>query len=344
MDQKPLKVFISYKWEEDAHNRWVEKFATDLRTAGFDAILDRWEVRFGDSFTDYMTSKIHEADVILFIMTTRSVAAAEAPKGEGGAVKFEIQMATSRRIAGENMRLIGIYREGHNTVAHLRDHRYADFRDDSKYEENLKELIDDLLGKDKRPPLPLRIDSDYQPQPTPIPVPFLASGLDKREMSVLGALYDYSLKNDTDFIDLSRFIQSPQGKDTFNSHGDGVYDTIEYLADSGYFDNVRKMANNLMIFHGNGYGFEVCASLLGFATFDKLLQSAIRKVVEYGTRMTGDQLAKALTAFGELRPIVILYLFKVMKNRGWINYIHPMGTNAQPVITAITSLGKRAAQ
>lgn len=149
----PLKVFISYKWEDDAHNKWVEKFATDLRTAGIDAKLDKWEVRFGDSFTDYMTSKIAEADVVLFIMSSRSVAAAEAPRGEGGAVKFEMQMATSRRIAGEKMRLIGIYREGNQTAAHLRDHRYADFRDDTQYLSSLQELIDDLLGKEKRPPL-----------------------------------------------------------------------------------------------------------------------------------------------------------------------------------------------
>ena len=122
MTQRPLKVFISYKWEDEVHNKWVEKFATDLRAAGIDAKLDKWEVRLGDSFTDYMTSKITEADVVLFIMTTQSVAAAEAQKGSGGAVKFEIQIATSRRIAGENMRLIGVYREGIQTPGHVRDH------------------------------------------------------------------------------------------------------------------------------------------------------------------------------------------------------------------------------
>ncbi|HEV2860402.1 MAG TPA: TIR domain-containing protein [Pyrinomonadaceae bacterium] len=153
MDKPTLKVFISYKWEDDAHNEWVKKFATDLRAAGIDAKLDRWEVRLGDSFTDYMTSKINEADAVLFIMTTRSIAAVEAPKGEGGAVKFEMQMATSKRIAGEKMRLIGIFREGTATPAHLRDHRYADFRNDSEYEIRLKELIDDLSDEDSRPPL-----------------------------------------------------------------------------------------------------------------------------------------------------------------------------------------------
>jgi|GEM_PF-2905267 len=157
----PLNVFISYKWEDAAHNQWVEMFATDLRTAGLDAKLDQWEVRLGDSFTDYMTSKIAEADVVLFIMTTRSVEAVEAPTA-GGAVKFEMQMATSRRIAGEKMRLIGVYREGTQTAAHLRDHKYADFRDNSRYRESLQELVDDLLGHDKRPPLGSRVDPNVK--------------------------------------------------------------------------------------------------------------------------------------------------------------------------------------
>jgi hypothetical protein len=100
-----------------------------------------------------MTSKINDADVVLFIMTARSVAAVEAPQGQGGAVKFEMQIAKSRSIAGENIRLIGVYREGGKSAAHLRDNRYADFRDDSQYQARLKELVDDLLGIDKRPPL-----------------------------------------------------------------------------------------------------------------------------------------------------------------------------------------------
>lgn len=144
------KVFISYKWEDYAHNEWVEKLATNLRQAGIEATLDKWEVRLGDSFTDYMTSKIDEADVVLFIITTSSVKAIESQKG---AVNFEMQMATARRTAGEEMRLIGIYREGNKPPAQLRDHRYADFRDDTRYEMSLELLVDDLLGRTQAPPV-----------------------------------------------------------------------------------------------------------------------------------------------------------------------------------------------
>ena len=147
----PPKVFISYK-RDDLHNGWVEKLARDLRSHGIEAILDKWELRLGDSLTDYMTLKISEADVILFIITTKSVAAVEGP-GQGGPLKFEMQIATARRTAGEKMRIIGIYREGDKTPVHLRDHRYADFRDNSKYKEAMEELVRDLFCECDVPPI-----------------------------------------------------------------------------------------------------------------------------------------------------------------------------------------------
>ena len=141
----PLKVFISYKWENESHKEWVRKLAVDLIEHGIDAFLDDWYVRLGDSFTQYMTSMIDIANVVLFIMTKESVAAVESTKE--GAVRFEMQLAMSRKLAGDKLRVIGIYREGDKIAAPIRDSRYADFRDDSKYDTNLKALVDDLLNR-----------------------------------------------------------------------------------------------------------------------------------------------------------------------------------------------------
>lgn len=149
-NNRRLRVFISYKWQDDLHNGWVEKFAADLRQHGIETILDKWYVRYGDSFIDYMTSMIGIADIVLFVMTKDSVTAVEAKSG-GGAVKFKMQLAKTRSIAGEKMRLIGVLREGDSVPAHLRDRRYADFRRDSDYESRLRDLIDDLLGLTNTP-------------------------------------------------------------------------------------------------------------------------------------------------------------------------------------------------
>lgn len=99
-----------------------------------------------------MQYQIADADVLLFVITPDSVAAAEAPVGHGGALKFEVQMMNSRRMA-EGTKIIGIYRSGDRPPNYLRDHRYVDFRDDDKFEISLKLLVDDLLGIAKPPPV-----------------------------------------------------------------------------------------------------------------------------------------------------------------------------------------------
>jgi len=150
--EKSLRAFISYKWETKEHLAWVEKLAGALRASGIDALLDRWEIKLGESFTEYMQEHISSADVILFIITPEAVKAAEAPKGKGGALKFEVQMMNARRIA-EGTRIIGIYRSGDRPPHYLRDHRYVDFRDDGEFENSLKQLVEDLFGRAGPPKL-----------------------------------------------------------------------------------------------------------------------------------------------------------------------------------------------
>jgi hypothetical protein len=147
-----IKAFVSYKWIGKQGDPWVEKFASDLRRAGIDALLDKWEVKLGESFTEYMSARIAECDVVLFVITTQSVAAVEQATGSGGALKFEMQMSAAKAISGDG-RLIGVYREGSRPPHYLRDRRYVDFRDDAAYQDALQELIADLKGSNRKPPL-----------------------------------------------------------------------------------------------------------------------------------------------------------------------------------------------
>jgi hypothetical protein len=150
--KRPPKAFVSYKWESGEHVAWVRQLAADLRARGIEAILDQWEVRLGDSFTDYMQRHIADCDIVLFVITPGSVAAAEAPRGAGGALKFEVQMMNARRMA-DGVRIIGIYRAGDRPPHYLRDNRYVDFRHDAEYHASLQLLVDDLLGRNEAPPV-----------------------------------------------------------------------------------------------------------------------------------------------------------------------------------------------
>jgi len=134
-----VPVFISYKWQDDVRNAWVENFYRDLRRHGVDAKLDRYDVPPGGSFTHYMTSKLSDCKRVLFVITPASRQAADL--GHGG-VGFEAQLANSIRLSGERGAfIIPILREGNVSPGFLRDYRWMDFREDGEYEGKLAELI-----------------------------------------------------------------------------------------------------------------------------------------------------------------------------------------------------------
>jgi hypothetical protein len=137
------RTFISYKWEDETRNAWVEQLALDLKERGLRVNLDRWDVRFGDSLTEYMSKNIKKADVILFIITNASVSAVES-NSKSNPLKFEVQISTARKLAGDKVRTIGIFREGEKLPTHLKDLKYVDFRNDGLYAKNLRELIHDI--------------------------------------------------------------------------------------------------------------------------------------------------------------------------------------------------------
>jgi hypothetical protein len=147
------KAFISYKWENEDVKKWVERFATDLRQNGVDALLDIWEVSYGESFIQYMTSKIPSADIFLFVVTPGSASSIESQGNAGGAVKFEVQMALAQSIAGENFRFIPVLYKGDDIPKHLRAIHYVDFRDTSNYQAIFTTLLDSIRGTSKKPPL-----------------------------------------------------------------------------------------------------------------------------------------------------------------------------------------------
>lgn len=151
--RKSPKVFISYKWQDDARDAWVDRLYTDLRKKySVDAQLDKYEVDFGESFGDYMTGRIdRECDAMLFVITPAAVEAVD--QSQSGGVHFEMQIANARRIREPGFRIIGIYREGDENTRYLRDHRYIDFRDDNRYERNLKSLADSLWERRSKPTL-----------------------------------------------------------------------------------------------------------------------------------------------------------------------------------------------
>lgn len=147
----PLKAFISYKRESDAVIAWVKRFGRDLRQNGIEALFDEWEVSLGGRLDAYMKS-IPAVDVFLFVITPGSIAAIESPGG-GGAVRFEVELARAQVEAGAKLRFVPVMLAGEGSPGLLLPTLCADFRDAAAYASRFAALIDDLKGKQRRPPL-----------------------------------------------------------------------------------------------------------------------------------------------------------------------------------------------
>jgi hypothetical protein len=63
----PVRVFISYAWEDGEYRFWVQQLAAALRRDGVNARLDAWHRLTGQDFPSFMNSEIRNADRILVL-------------------------------------------------------------------------------------------------------------------------------------------------------------------------------------------------------------------------------------------------------------------------------------
>ena len=69
MEKEPVKVFISYSWDDDDHKNGGD-FAARLRGEGIDVILDRWHAVPGDQLPKFMEQAVRESDFVFVYLYT----------------------------------------------------------------------------------------------------------------------------------------------------------------------------------------------------------------------------------------------------------------------------------
>lgn len=154
MGKEPKKVFISYAWENEEHQKWVQELAKRLLEDGIDAKLDCWEVRVGGNLRHYMEHGLTDADLVLCICSDQYIT--KAYSGQGGA-GYEANIL-SEKINPENSSIIPIIRgctQEKKVPYFLTNIRYIDFEDNDSYKEKYKELLRRIYDKDieEKPPL-----------------------------------------------------------------------------------------------------------------------------------------------------------------------------------------------
>ncbi len=165
-------AFISYAWENNDHQAWVQDFAARLRTDGVDAKLDEWELGFGDPLTEFMERAVRENDFVLIVCTPKYK---ERSDGRVGGVGYEGAIMTAEVLSANNHRkFIPVLRKGGWNSAFpswLKGKKGVDLRGESYSEERYSRLVDWLHGQTPgAPPLarrPTRGPRAAPPKPLP---------------------------------------------------------------------------------------------------------------------------------------------------------------------------------
>ncbi len=165
----PVRVFVSYAWEDDEYRSWVRRLAGTLRRDGVDARIDAWHRQTGQDFASFMNAEVRNADRVLVLGSPdyrRKVHAFEEGRSTSG-VGWEAMLLTAQMFAGNREKIaVGVTRGSRNAA--LPDFLQTQFAHDLSTPEDprgYRELVEDLRGeKPTAPPLgrPDRFDSEEE--------------------------------------------------------------------------------------------------------------------------------------------------------------------------------------
>lgn len=152
MSKEHPKVFISYSWEEDAHQQWVREFADRLLADGIDATIDQYDASLGDRLPHFMEQSITTADYVLIICTPLYKKKADNRKGGVG---YEGHIITEELYSkGNERKFIPVVRKGSFDAAmptFLAGKLGIDLTNPIHFENNYKDLITTIYGVKKKP-------------------------------------------------------------------------------------------------------------------------------------------------------------------------------------------------
>jgi hypothetical protein len=140
------KLFISYSWSCPDHETWVLRLATELRDAGIDAILDKWDLREGHDAYAFMERMVSDSDVKKVIMVCDQAYATKADRRLGG-VGAEAQIITPEIYSSQDQsKFVAVLAErdsdGNPCVpSYYKSRIYIDLSDPSSYAQNFETLL-----------------------------------------------------------------------------------------------------------------------------------------------------------------------------------------------------------
>lgn len=141
----PLKVFVSYSYDSQEHKEWVQGLVLRLRSDGFDATTDVFDLHSGMDLPLYMETKVQESDKVIIVCTSKYFSRATQRKGGVGYESMIITAELAKNLTTK--KFIPVLREKTSVPIYLGSKHYADFCDDELFEDSVSELEMSLCEK-----------------------------------------------------------------------------------------------------------------------------------------------------------------------------------------------------
>jgi len=135
-------VFLSYHGGDEA---WVGRLADQLRAKDLRVWRDREQIRGGDQFVSRLEEGLKASGCVVFVVSPGSVRSRWV-------VEEYHRALTLANAAGGAVRLIPILISDAELPGFMSSREYVDFRDASRFGENVEELVFSITGRGQRPP------------------------------------------------------------------------------------------------------------------------------------------------------------------------------------------------
>jgi hypothetical protein len=140
------KLFISYSWSTADHEAWVLRLATELREAGIDVILDKWDLKEGQDANAFMERMVTDDAIKKVVMVCDRVYVEKANNRKGG-VGTETQIITPDIYAKQDQpKFVAVSTERDDegkpyVPAYYRSRIHVDFTDPSEYGDRFEQVV-----------------------------------------------------------------------------------------------------------------------------------------------------------------------------------------------------------
>jgi len=160
MSQNNPKLFISYSWTNQDHEKWVINLATELVENGVDVILDKWNLKEGQDAHSFMEKMVTDPDIKKVAIICDQAYAQKADRRSGG-VGTETQIITPEIYSkSEQSKFVAVLSERDENgnpylPTYYKPRIYIDLSNDQLYASNFEQLLRWIYDKPLylKPPL-----------------------------------------------------------------------------------------------------------------------------------------------------------------------------------------------